>query len=279
MIQKKKMLTFVCTFVLLILLSSQTAFAGSTTLKYGMRGDSVTKLQQDLKTIGVVSFKATGYYGTLTKKGVIKFQKKYGLKVDGIAGSQTLGKIAKLRGIKSTTVAAAAVKSATSRGDIAPRGSIERLPWFTSVNSLFGIGDIVTVTDVNTGLKLQVKRTYGHNHADVETLTAADTQILKRIAGGDWNWTRRAVIVEVHGHRIAASIAPRPHAGRDDKPANVTVSNRSGDYGTGENLDTVKGNGMDGHFDMHFYGSRTHGTNRVDEAHQKMVQKAYISGL
>jgi hypothetical protein len=31
---------------------------------------------------------------------------------------------------------------------------------------------------------------------------------------------------------------------------------------------------MNGHFDIHFYGSRTHETNRVDSAHQKMVKKA-----
>jgi len=31
---------------------------------------------------------------------------------------------------------------------------------------------------------------------------------------------------------------------------------------------------MSGHFDVHFYGSKTHGTNKVDSAHQSAVKKA-----
>lgn len=277
MSQKKKIIIFIFTFLLLFL-SSQSAFASSSTLKYGMRGDAVTKLQKNLKTVGVVSFDATGYFGTLTKSGIIKLQKNYGLKPDGIAGPQTLGKIAQLIGKinqKVDIVKAASV----SRGDVNRKGNIQLLPWFTQVNSLFSIGKIATVTDVDTGLKFNIKRTFGHNHADVETVTATDTETLKKIACGSWNWTRRAVIVEVDGLRIAASVTAMPHAGRDDKPVNAMVSGRSGGYGYGANLDAVKGNGMDGQFDIHFYGSKTHTSNSVDEGHQKMVQKAYKSGL
>jgi len=52
-----------------------------------------------------------------------------------------------------------------------------------------------------------------------------------------------AAVVEVKGYKIAASITAMPHAGRDDKPANINVSGRSGGYGWGTNLDFVKGNG------------------------------------
>ena len=36
----------------------------------------------------------------------------------------------------------------------------------------------------------------------------------------------------------------------------------------------ITNNNFDGHFCIHFYNSRTHGTNRVDEAHQNCVARA-----
>ena len=36
----------------------------------------------------------------------------------------------------------------------------------------------------------------------------------------------------------------------------------------------VSDNGYDGHSCIHFSGSRTHGTNRVDEAHQEAIHVA-----
>ncbi|MDK2809615.1 MAG: hypothetical protein PWR27_324 [Petroclostridium sp.] len=148
------------------------------------------------------------------------------------------------------------------------------LPWFGQAEKIFSIGSVAKVTDVATGLNFKVKRTYGYNHADVETLTLEDTKILKQIYGGSWSWERRAVIVEINGQKIAASMAGMPHAGRDDQPANVNVSNRSVGYGYGVNLDAIKGNGMDGHFDIHFLGSKTHGSNKVDSQHQAKVREA-----
>jgi len=154
---------------------------------------------------------------------------------------------------------------------------VELSPWYGEAENIFSIGTEAKVIDVETGLSFEVRKTYGHNHADVETLTAEDTEKMKKIAGGEWSWERRAVIVEVGDHRIAASATLMPHAGRDDKPANAHVNDRSGGYGAGDNLDAVKGNNMDGHFDIHFYKSRTHATGRIDRQAQEMVQKAYRS--
>jgi hypothetical protein len=41
----------------------------------------------------------------------------------------------------------------------------------------------------------------GANHSDTETLTTQDTQIMKDIFGGYWNWNRRPFILEVDGRR------------------------------------------------------------------------------
>lgn len=154
---------------------------------------------------------------------------------------------------------------------------VQLIPWFGEGENIFSIGTVATVIDVDTGVSFKVQRTYGYNHADVETLTLEDTDKLKAIAGGSWNWIRRAIILEIGEYRIAASIAPMPHAGRDDMPANIYVSDRSQGYGYGANLDTIKGNGIDGHMDIHLYGSRTHSSNSVNSDHQAMIQKAYNS--
>lgn len=167
----------------------------------------------------------------------------------------------------------------TSGNAAKAKSDIKLLPWFGEVENIFAKGDVATVIDVETGLKMQIMRTGGTNHADSETINSAQTAILKTVAGGEWNWTRRPVIVEIDGYRIAASLTARPHAGRDDMPAHETVNNRSGDYGRGTNWDSIKGNSMDGHFDIHFYGSRTHCTNHKDPEHQAAVQKAFKSGL
>ncbi len=170
-------------------------------------------------------------------------------------------------------------RSQSSLDSNAASGAIVRLPWFGEAETVYAKGEVATVIDLETGVRLQIQRTGGHNHADVETIDAAETAKLLQVAGGEWNWTRRPIIVEIDGQRLAASMTCRPHAGLDNQPALETVRNRSGGFGTGVNYDSVKGNDMDGHFDIHFYKSRTHGTNSVDSQHQAAIQVAYKSGM
>lgn len=242
--------------------------AASTVLKQGMQSSSVTSLQKDLKTLGFFSVNPTGYFGNITLRAVKEFQGQYGIEQDGIVGKITFAQIDKLLGRSD----AAVMKASISRGG--DDRNTYLVPWFGGAENIFDRGDTATVYDINTGLSFNVKRTYGYNHSDTETLTAADTAIMKKIYGGEWSWSRRAIIVTVDGRKLAASMAGMPHAGVESQPANIYVNWRSEGYGAGINLDTVKGNGMSGHFDIHFLKSRTHGTNRVDENHQLMVQKA-----
>ncbi|MDP4182525.1 MAG: peptidoglycan-binding protein [Bacillota bacterium] len=103
MSHKRKRFIFCIIPALLISLSVQTTFAyPNTTLKSGVSGNSVLKLQKDLKNLGFISFKPTGYFGSLTQQGVKRFQKRYGLASDGIAGSITLTKIDKILGRTTT---------------------------------------------------------------------------------------------------------------------------------------------------------------------------------
>ena len=61
-----------------------------TKLKRGDTGAQVTKLQQALTDAGLYTGTITGYYNYATYVAVIDFQTIHGLKVDGIAGQQTL---------------------------------------------------------------------------------------------------------------------------------------------------------------------------------------------
>ena len=67
--------------------------------RMGSTGSEVREIQTRLKKWGYYSGSVDGIYGTRTKNAVIYFQRKNGLRVDGIAGPATLAAM----GIQSTT--------------------------------------------------------------------------------------------------------------------------------------------------------------------------------
>ena len=58
-------------------------------LKYKDRGPEVVKLQKMLKELGLFSGPITGYFGPLTLKAVLTFQRRRGLRPDGLVGAAT----------------------------------------------------------------------------------------------------------------------------------------------------------------------------------------------
>ena len=203
-------------------------------LRKGATGAAVKTLQTNLKKLGFYTAYVDGSFGSTTESAVKAFQKKYGLTADGVAGSATLKKIE------------SAVASASS-GKI----TTERLDWFNGGKYVIPNGAVFQIKDVSTGLIFSARRQSGGNHMDAEPLTAEDTAILKKINGGTFSWRRRAVLVKYNGHVYAASIYSEPHG-----------------------TNTILDNNFDGQFCLHFYGSKTHGTDRVDADHQKCVEQA-----
>ena len=63
------------------------------TLCFGSTGKDVEYLQRRLNGIGFGSLVVDGIFGVATEEAVKKFQKYYGLTVDGIVGSQTWAKL------------------------------------------------------------------------------------------------------------------------------------------------------------------------------------------
>ena len=203
-------------------------------LRKGATGTAVKTLQTNLKKLGFYTAYVDGSFGSTTESAVKAFQKKYGLTADGVAGSATLKKIE------------SAVASASS-GKI----TTEQLDWFNGGKNVIPNGAVFQIKDVSTGLIFSARRQSGGNHMDAEPLTAEDTAILKKINGGTFSWRRRAVLVKYNGHVYAASIYSEPHG-----------------------TNTILDNNFDGQFCLHFYGSKTHGTDRVDADHQKCVEQA-----
>lgn len=76
--------------VVLILVFSLGSLCTSALSKMGSRSEEVRLIQSALKNRGYYSGNIDGIFGTLTRNAVTAFQKDSGLKVDGIAGPETL---------------------------------------------------------------------------------------------------------------------------------------------------------------------------------------------
>lgn len=281
---RRTALLLTAVLVLAAVLGATAVFGATLGLKEGSRGDTVSEIQGWLYVLGYLNAEPSGFYGPLTADAVKRFQADNGLTVDGITGTatwtalrdavqqkatytvrpgDTLEAIAKRFGVDPNELTAGnnltgqelrpgqELKIPKSRSEVS-RGfnRVELVPW-EEVNVIYADYGVAKVIDVDTGLSFLVQRRGGHYHADSEPLTMQDTVIMKRIFGGAWSWNRRAVIFELKGRWIAASINGMPHGG-----------------------ERVTDNGFPGHFCIHFYGSKIHKTGRVDPAHQQMVLKA-----
>jgi len=207
----------------------------------GDSGSAVKKVQKRLKALGYYSGSIDGDYGNGTKTAVTKFQKRNGLTANGKVNSKTLAKL---------NSSSAKKASASDSGSGESGGKTERLNWFNGGSSKIPKGATFKVKDIKTGKVFTVKRWSGGNHIDAEPASASDTATMKSIYG-HWSWKRRPVLVKYNGHVYAGSMNGMPHG-----------------------TQTIKGNNFDGHFCIHFYGSKTHGSKKVDAMHQNCVAEA-----
>lgn len=203
--------------------------ASSETMRLGDTGDKVKAMQNLLVNMKYLK-NADGIFGLGTHVAVKLFQSRNGLSSDGVVGAKTLEKLGSSSAVPY---------------------KVEKLDWWNDVRYIFRVGMIAAVTDVKTGVTIQVKRRVSTNHADVEPINSEDAAKLKKLFGENGSWDRRAVVVTVGKYAIAASMNGMPH---------------------GES--SISFNDYDGHICIHFYNSRTHATNNVDASHQAMVEAA-----
>ena len=86
---KRRLFTLMILGIILCLHCSPAFGYQPGTLRSGMEGDEVRRLQQALIDQGYLSGTADGIFGTHTENAVRAFQKKHGLKADGLAGQKT----------------------------------------------------------------------------------------------------------------------------------------------------------------------------------------------
>ena len=223
--------------------SNKSSGSSDGTCGPGDSGSAVKKVQQRLKKLGYYTGSADGDYGAGTKTAVKNFQKRNGLTANGTVNKKTLAKL-------NSSSAKKAKASDAAGGSGSGAGSTETLNWFNGGSSKIPKGATFKVKDIKTGIVFTVKRWSGANHIDAEPLTSSDTGKMRKIFG-HWSWRRRAVLVKYNGHVYAASMNGMPHG-----------------------TQTIKGNNFDGHFCIHFKGSKTHGSGKVDAMHQSCVAEA-----
>ena len=99
----KKKIIFIILLLVLVVIFDVVLMSWNSEVealsKYGSRGTEVRTIQEKLKRWGYYSGSVDGIYGSQTVSAVKRFQKKNGLTVDGIAGTQTL----KAMGITSSS--------------------------------------------------------------------------------------------------------------------------------------------------------------------------------
>lgn len=99
-------------FVAVLLCAALLAFGGvreaRAAVYWGMRGEQVRQVQQKLRQWGYFDGSVDGIFGQATYDAVVRFQKKNGLKADGVAGEQTLAAMGISSGQAAVTASASA---------------------------------------------------------------------------------------------------------------------------------------------------------------------------
>ena len=122
--------------------------------------------------------------------------------------------------------------------------------WAT-VKEQLTVGNQYQITDFYSRKAFQVVYTGGEMHAEVECASPMDTAVYKELFGGEFNYSKRPVLIQLSGTLIAASLQGEPH---------------------GE--DTVTANDMAGHACLFFDGSLSHVGSLPDTEH---IRQVYIA--
>lgn len=109
----------------------------------------------------------------------------------------------------------------------------------------------IRVVDVRTGISYNIKIFSKGIHADYETATKADTDIMFSIRNGARSWAARPLWVYVGDRVFAAATHSMPHS-----------------------VTWISDNGLDGHLCLHFYNTENDNISYRDDL-RKSVQEAY----
>lgn len=142
--------------------ASSTA-KSATEWKLGASGEAVKTLQQQLQTLGYFTYpQLTGYFGTVTREAVKKFQKDAGLPITGVADRTTLAKLGEALAKKAQPVSTqpAIFLTIGASGDKVKevQTKLKQLGYFTypEITGYFGQATAEAVKKFQQSAKLQV---------------------------------------------------------------------------------------------------------------------------
>lgn len=211
----------------------------------------VLMVQQRLIDTHYFAFKATGNYGGMTRNAVQEFQRINDLMADGTVGDESLNTLF------SSKVLRAPILASIPIGPNLPAGQTPEVfgsmdgDWFKDIDPYMPVDNSFHVTDIITGKSYAVMRTGGVNHARVEPASREDHDIFLETFGGEYNWSKRPVIVTIGTVIHAASIQGFP-----------------------DGADKVEGNGMAGSCALYFSGSLSEIGSLPDAEHRSVILKA-----
>ncbi|MDR1620019.1 MAG: peptidoglycan-binding protein [Clostridiales bacterium] len=216
-------------------------------------GDLVAHIQIRLRELGYFHFKATGLFQGVTQRALLEFQKFQtdaagkAIIADGSAGEQTLEIIFSTRAVRGPILEELRIGP---RADGTQTESGQMTDWFV-VKNLLNENTAYTLTDYNTGVRLQMVYTGGEQHAEMECGTPEDTAAFKSLFGGKFNYSKRPMLLSLNGDLIACSLQGEPHG-----------------------ADAVPGNDMTGHACLFFKDSKSHVGMLADVEHIDNIYKA-----
>jgi len=163
-------------------------------MQKGDENESVKAMQQTLINLGYLKGTADGVFGNLTYKALKEFQKDNALYADGVAGDKT---IAALLGANGSTSAPSVTDSPSINmgTTIAVTGrSVKYEYWYATVRNECRKYPYATLFDPVSGISWQVHMFSYGKHAEIEPLTANDTEKMYQACGYQ-KWTPKPVWV------------------------------------------------------------------------------------
>lgn len=253
--KRRILAVLIAVMVIAVSLSASGASDNQSTEIYGDgdTGDMIVRIQLRLRDLGYLCYRPTGAYRAMTADAVKAFQQRSsdygnGLAVDGRAGPETLKYLFEIGAPRVRIPDSVHIP----KGPDSSRPKVTGQPdeW-SSVKQRLSAGSVYSVTDCFTGDVFTVVFLGGDNHADIEIADSEQLAVFMHICGGEYNYLKRPVVVEINGTLVAASLQCWPH----------------GSDGAAEN-------GMDGHCCIFFSGSLSGVGKLPDVEHNSNILKA-----
>ncbi len=253
---KKRLIAALLAFVLLAVSFAASGASEPEADKIysdGDTGDMITRIQLRLRDLGYLCYRPTGAYRAMTADAVKAFQRRSsdygnGLAVDGRTGPETLKYLFEIGAPRVRIPDSVHIPKGPDSQRLKATG---RLDEWSSVKASLAEGSVYTVTDCYTGETFGVVFSGGENHAEMELADEDQLAVFMHICGGEYNFLKRPVVVEIGGEQIAASLQCWPHGS-----------------------DAIDANGMDGHFCVFFSGSLSGVGKLPDVEHNSNIMKA-----